>query len=152
MKKKFSRKWIASKQPRKKRKYRANAPQHIKAKMLASNLSKELREKYQRRSLAIRKGDSVKITRGKFKTKKGKVGSVNLSKLKVVIEGLQRAKKDGTKVNVLFDPSNLQIQELNLDDKMRMKSINKEEAGTEEKKKGEKDKTEAVKEKEKNAS
>jgi large subunit ribosomal protein L24 len=126
MKKKFSIKWLGSKQPRKQRKYRANAPLHRRAKMLSSNLNKELRKKYNRRSFTLRKGDSVLVMNGEFKTKKGKISSVNLSKLKVAIDGLQKTKKDGTKVNILFDPSNLQIQELNLDDKMRMKSISKD--------------------------
>ena len=61
--------------------------------------------------------------RGEFKGKKGKISIVNLVKSKVVIEGIQRTKKDGTKVNVPFAASNLQIQELNLDDKKRIAAI-----------------------------
>ena len=71
MKKKFSKKWKASGKARKQRKYVANAPLHIKKKFLSANLSKELRKKYGR-SLQIRKGDSVKVMRGKFKGKTGK--------------------------------------------------------------------------------
>lgn len=121
MRKKFSKYWKSSKQPRKQRKYRANAPLHIKHKMLSSNLSEELRKKYGKRSMPIRKGDSVVLMNGKFKKKKGKIASVDLKKMRVAIEGIQRAKKDGTKVNVFFDPSNLQVVELNLDDKERVK-------------------------------
>ncbi len=123
MKKQFSKYWKASKQPRKQRKYRAKAPLHIKRKFLSANLSKELRKKYQKRSFPIRKGDSVKIMRGSFKGKTGKINMVDLKRTRVSIEGLQRAKKDGTKVEVFFTPSNLQIKELNLDDKERIKSI-----------------------------
>jgi len=128
MKQKFSTKWIASKQPRKQRKYRYNLPLHLRHKLLSANLSKDLRKKYSRRSFPLRKSDTVKIMRGKFKKKTGKVSIVNLSKLKVAIEGVQVQKKDGTKVNIYFDPSNLQIIELNLEDTERTKSLGRKNA------------------------
>lgn len=119
MKRKYSTHWKASKQPRKQRKYRANAPLHVRRKMVSVNLSKELRKKYSKRNFPICKGDNVKIMRGAFAKKSGKIELVNLQKMKVRIDGIYRTKKDGTKVSVWFDPSNLQIKELNLDDKMR---------------------------------
>ena len=123
MKQKFSKYWVASRQPRKQRKYRANAPLHIKRKFMSANLSKDLRKKYGRRSFVLIKGDNVKIMIGKFKKKTGKISSVNLKKSKISIEGIQRTKKDGTKINVWFHPSNLQIKELNLEDSKRRKAI-----------------------------
>ena len=111
--------WKASKQPRKQRKYSANAPLHLKKKFLSMNLSKELRKKYKKRNLPARKNDVVLIMRGKFKGKKGKILSVNLKKLKVIVEGIQVKKQDGSKVNVALIPSKLQIIELNLEDKKR---------------------------------
>lgn len=123
MKKTFSKHWKASKQPRKQRKYLARAPIHIKRKLFSAHLSKELRKKHQRRSFTLRKGDTVKIMRGSFKGKTGKIASLDSRRKKVSIEGVQRAKRDGTKVNIFFDSSNLQIQELNLEDKERIKSI-----------------------------
>lgn len=128
MKKKFSIKWKSSKQKRKQRKYRFNAPLHIRKKLISANLSKELRKKYNRRSFPLRKGDLVKIMRGSFKGKSGKIEKVNLKKLKVSIEGIQRQKKDGTKINVWFDPSKLQIIELNLEDKKRLKKLENKNA------------------------
>ena len=129
MKKKFSAKWIASKQTRKQRKYRANAPTHVRSKMISANLSKTLRQKYNRRSFRLRKGDEVKILKGEFKGKKGKIASLKLDKLKVTIEAMQRTKKDGTKTEVVFDPSNLQIEVFNLDDKKRIAALNKKTKG-----------------------
>lgn len=126
MKKEFSVKWKSSKQARKQRKYLANAPFHLRHKLMASNLSKELRKKYSRRNFPVRKGDNVRVMRGKFKGKTGKISLVNLKKLRVSIEGIQAQKKDGTKINVYFNPSKIQIQELNLDDKERIKAIKKE--------------------------
>jgi len=140
MKQKFSNKWKASRQPRKQRKYRANAPIHVKHKLISANLSKDLRKKYGKRSFPIRKNDSVKIMRGEFKGKKGKIDSIDLSKLRVMIEGIFRSKKDGSKVGVYFNPSNLQIQELNLEDVKRKEALerkNKEEAEETKEKKAE---------------
>jgi len=123
MKKNFSVAWKGSKQARKQRKYAAEAPNHIKQKMLASHLSKELRAKYGKRAFSIRKGDTVKIMNGEFKKKTGKIADINLMKMKVSIEGIQIGKKDGSKVNIYFPASNLMITELNLDDKERLNSI-----------------------------
>ena len=127
MKKEFSKKWKASKQPRKQRKYLANAPLSIKKKFLSVNLSKDLRKKFGTRNAEIRKNDNVKILRGKFKKKQGKVIEVQIKKGRVAIENIQIKKQDGSKINVFFHPSNLQIIELNLDDrKDRFSKKNKE--------------------------
>ena len=125
MKKDFSKSWKSSRQPRKQRKYVFNAPLHIRHKLVSANLSKELRKKYGKRSFPLRKGDSVKIMIGEFKKKTGKIASVDLKRLRMAIEGIQRTKKDGSKVNVWFDASNLQIQELNLEDKKRIDAISR---------------------------
>lgn len=119
MKQKFSKKWIGSRQPRKQRKFRHNAPLHIRKKMMSVNFSKELRKKYGKRNFPIIKGDNVRIMRGEFKNKTGKIEKVNSKKMKLIIEGIYRTKKDGTKITVKFDPSNLQIKELELNDKKR---------------------------------
>jgi len=123
MKQKFSTKWISSVQPRKQRKYRANVPLHLKHKLISTNLAKELRTKYGKRNIPVIKGDKVKIMNGEFKSKTGKINIVSNYKLKVAIEGIQKTKKDGTKVNFYFEPSNIQIQELNLEDKKRLKIL-----------------------------
>lgn len=123
MKKKFSNFWKASKLPRKQVKYRANAPFHIRHKMISANLSKELRKKYGKRNVPLRKGDEIKIMRGEFKGKKGRVENVNLKKMKIMIAGIFRTKKDGTKIEVSFDSSKLQIIELNLEDKKRREIV-----------------------------
>ena len=121
MKKKFSTKWKSSKQPRKQRKYLANAPLHIRKKFVSVNLSKELRKENGKRNLPVKKGDLVKIMRGKFKGKRGKILEVKLKLSKVTVEGIQVKKQDNSKVNIKLQPSNLQIVELNLEDEKRLK-------------------------------
>ena len=100
MKRKFSKSWKSSKQPRKQRKYAANAPLHLKRKLLSVNLSKDLRKKYGKRNMMIRKEDVVKIMRGKFKGKQGKVLEVKTKFEKVFVEKIQVKKRDGSSVNV----------------------------------------------------
>ena len=123
VKSKFAKSWKSSKQPRKQRKYRYNAPLHIKSKFISSHLSKELREKYKKRSIRTRKNDKVKILRGQFKGKTGKVERVDTRRNKIYITGIEVIKKDGTKVLYSINPSNLMILELNLDDKKRVKAL-----------------------------
>jgi large subunit ribosomal protein L24 len=123
MKKKFSRSWNKSKQTRKQRKYRFNAPLNIKSKFMGCHLSKELRGKYKKRSVAVRKGDSIKVLRGQFKGKTGKIDRADVKKSKVYITGIEITKKDGTKALYPIHPSNLIINELNLEDKKRIKLL-----------------------------
>ncbi len=130
MKRKFSTSWKSSKQPRKQRKYSANAPLHLKRKLLSVNLSKELRKKYGKRNIGIRKGDTVKIMKGKFKKKQGKVLIVKTKRQKIYIESMQVKKLEGSKVNVPFRAPNLQIVELNIDDKKRLEKLRKETENT----------------------
>ncbi|MCR4284893.1 MAG: 50S ribosomal protein L24 [archaeon] len=123
MKSKFNKKWNSSKQPRKQVKFRAMAPTHIKRKLMASILDKPLRVKYGKRNLGIRRGDEVKIMRGKFKGKQGKVGKVDPKNNRLQVEGVQRAKKGGEKVETWFSPSKVKIMLLNTDDSKRMKKL-----------------------------
>ena len=132
MKETFNTTWTASKQPRKQRKYSYNAPLHLRHKKLSATLSKELKKKYDCRNLEVRKGDTVKLMRGKFAKKQGKVLQVSLTKEKIIIDGIQATKRDGTKVGVWFDCSNVMIILLNLDDTRRLKR--KKKVGEEEKK------------------
>ena len=112
-----------SKQPRKQRKALYEAPLHKRQKLMAAPLSKELREKFHRRSLPVRKGDTVKVMRGDFKGKVGKVVRVDLKKLRIYIEGVTRKKSTGEEVYVPIHPSNVMIIDADMSDKMRQKII-----------------------------
>ena len=105
----WSSSWKASKDPGKQRKYRYNAPLHIRKKLLSSHLSKSLREKTGKRSITPRKGDTVRILRGAFKGRQGKIEEVSLKKLKVRIEGIEIRKPDGSIHKPWIDPSNIEI-------------------------------------------
>ncbi len=119
MKREWSNKWIASTQPRKQRKFRHNAPLHVRQKFVSAHLSEILRRRFGRRSLPLRKGDEVKVMRGEDKGFTGKVERVDLKNSKVYIEGLTVKKVDGSEVMKPIEPSNLLIVEPKMDDKRR---------------------------------
>jgi len=119
MKSKFSKTWNKSKQPRKQRKFLANAPLHIKSKLISSHLSVELRKKYGFRSFRLKTGDKVKVMRGQYKGKEEKVIEVNLRKQKVYLDKIQITRIDGNTAKIPFKSSNLMITDLDLSDKKR---------------------------------
>ena len=121
--KNFSSTWKSSKKPRKQRKYRLSAPLHIKQKFVQSHLSKDLRKKYGKRSIGLRKGDKVKIMQGQFKKHEGKIEMIDLKKTRAFVNGVELTKRDGTKRLFALHPSNLMITELNLEDKLRQKAL-----------------------------
>jgi len=86
---------------------------------MSVNLSKELRKKYGKRNFPAIKGDEIRIMRGEFKNRISKITDVDLKNMKIIIDGIYRTKKDGTKIQVEFEPSNLQIKNLELNDKKR---------------------------------
>lgn len=120
MKQVYSKSWKASKSPAKQRKYVFNAPLHLRGKFISSMLSKDLKTKYSKNSLRVRKGDKVKVLRGQFKGKEGKIESVDLQRGRVYMEKVETVKKDGTKTQYPLHPSNLMITELELSDKKRI--------------------------------
>ncbi len=95
------------------------APKHKQLKRCAAPLSKELREKYKRRTVNVRKADIVKVVRGKFKDHAGEVMNVNPTKHGIYVDGVTIKKADGTDVPRAIDPSNVVITQLFLEDKKR---------------------------------
>ena len=60
--------------------------------------------------------------RGKFKGKKGKIGTVDVKHTRIQIDGVQRSKKGGEKVETWFHPSKVKIVSLNEKDSKRFKN------------------------------
>ena len=94
-----------------------------KQRKMAAGFSKDLRSEYGVRGSSLRKGDTVRIAKGDYKGHEGKVSSIDLTSLKITVEGVQMSKMDGTKKNVLISPSQATITKLDLSDKRRKKSF-----------------------------
>ena len=96
------------------RKAHFTAPSHIRRVMMSSPLSKALKDKYNVNAIPVVKGDKVKVTRGSFKGKEGKVTEVYRRKWVIHIEGLTREKVNGSSCKVGVDASKVEITELKL--------------------------------------
>jgi len=88
-----------------------------------SRVSDDLREKFKKKTLRPRKGDSVKIVRGGFKGIEGKVMRVDGAGGKLYIEGVNREKIAGGTALASIDASKVVITNLNLDDKLRKRKV-----------------------------
>lgn len=109
--------------PRKQRKMLYKAPLHVKRKWLASHLSENLLLKYDKRSIPVIKGDTVKVMRGSYRGHEDKVVQVNVKRQIVEIEGVITVKADGKKIAKPMHPSNLLVTKLNLTDKWRRSKL-----------------------------
>ena len=63
--------------------------------MMSAPLSKELRSKYNVRSMPVRKDDEVVVVRGTYKGREGKVVQVYRRKWVIHIERIQKEKVNG---------------------------------------------------------
>ncbi|KAI1007137.1 hypothetical protein K3495_g1083 [Podosphaera aphanis] len=100
---------------RKSRKAHFNAPSSVRRTIMSAPLSKELREKYNVRSIPIRKDDEVLVVRGSNKGREGKITSVYRLKYIVHIERVVKEKSSGQSVPLGIHPSKVVITKLKLD-------------------------------------
>lgn len=121
---------------------------HKREKLLGANLSENLRNQHNKRSMRVIKGDTVKILRGEYVGIEGKVEKVNTERSTLSIEGVQREKIRGGKVKVQIHASNVQIISMNTDDEYRMKGTQKAKDKNAKVKTGKEMKKSAVKKKE----
>lgn len=83
---------------------------------MGAPLSKDLRQKYNVRSMPIRKDDEVQVVRGHYKGQQvGKVVQVYRKKFVIHIERIQREKANGASVHVGIHPSKIVIVKLKMD-------------------------------------
>ncbi|KAI6036329.1 hypothetical protein PISMIDRAFT_25958 [Pisolithus microcarpus 441] len=100
---------------RKSRKAHFTAPSSVRRKIMSSPLAKDLRTKYSVRSLPIRKDDEVRIVRGKYKDREGKVTQVYRKKWVIYVDRVQRDKSNGASVPIGIHPSKVVITTIKLD-------------------------------------
>ena len=96
-----------------------------KNKQIASPLSKQLSERYRKKSARILKGDTVKILRGEFKGVDGKISQVSIKNNGVAVEGTKKEKTKGEKFDVYTHASNVLITSLNTSDRWRITKLEK---------------------------
>lgn len=90
---------------------------------VSAHLSKELRSQYKRRSMGVRKGDEIKIVRGKNFGRGGSVTDVDTKNKKILVSGITVKRTIGTEKQLPIEPSNVVITNLNLDDNARQRIL-----------------------------
>jgi len=100
-----------------------NAPLHKKRKWISSHLAENLLLKYDRRSLPVVKGDTVKVMRGNYRGHEDKISKVNVRDQTVEIEGVTITTAKGTKIAKPIHASTLLITKLNVTDKWRRQKL-----------------------------
>ena len=99
---------------RKARRAHFQAPSHVRRILMSAPLSKELRAKYNVRSIPVRKDDEIRVTRGNFKGKDGKVTACYRLKWVIHVDKVQREKANGSTVPIGIHPSNVEVTKLKL--------------------------------------
>ncbi len=112
-----------SEKAKKQRKRLYNAPHHTRRKVMSATLNDKLRERYNTRSLPLRKGDEVEVMRGSFKGHVDKVAKVDRKHYRVYIEDITVQKADEAQVPYGVHPSNLRIVKLDLSDPLRKEKL-----------------------------
>eukprot|EP00906_Rhabdomonas_costata_P038324 RCo054084 len=100
---------------RKNRKAYFTAPSHVRRVLMSSHLGKELRVKYNVRSMPIRRDDEVRVMSGAHKGREGKVVTCYRKKMKIYIDKITREKANGATVNIPIHPARVEIVKLKLD-------------------------------------
>ncbi len=123
---------MSSKQPRKQRLARYNAPYHRRHREMAAPVDRGLRERQLSRgfmyprAMPVRKGDRVLIARGEGKgNSTSSIAKVDRKARKVYIEGFTYFKSDGTELQRPIDASNLIIVNPDWTDVRRRKMLNR---------------------------
>merc|ERR1712196_52502 len=100
---------------RKSRAAHFSAPSSERRKNMSAHLNKDLKMKYNVKSMPIRKDDEVIVVRGSNAGREGKVIQCYRKKYVIHIERVTREKSNGSTVNVGIHPSNVMITKLKLD-------------------------------------
>ena len=113
---------VASKR-RAQRKLQLSAPSSIKRRLMSCHLNKTLRDQYK----IIKRGDEVKILKGKSKGKLGKVVQVYRRRNVIYVDKVNREKQNGQSVFLPIRPCHCVIEKL-LINKDRTKTIERRAA------------------------
>ena len=112
-----------TRQPRKQRKGRREAPLHERHRHVRATLSDDLREEYDRRSARVNAGDTVEVMRGDFAGEEGEVLEVDLDAEIIHVEEVTVESADGEEVPRPLDTSNVRLTELDLEDDRRRERL-----------------------------
>lgn len=123
---------VVSRLPRKQRRYHFTAPASVRRRWLSAPLSRELRARYGRRQLPIRKGDSVLVTSGSYVGREERVAKIDTRGGTVTLDNVTLKKADAKLKELPLRPSHLLLTRLNLSDPWRRRRLKAPESAADE--------------------
>ncbi len=114
--------------PRRQRKALYTADLFERHRRMAVPLSRELRRRYGRRQLTVRKGDTVRILTGSYKGREERVAKVILRSYSVTLDNVTGKAADAKLKPLNIRPSHLLLTKLNLSDPWRRRILKVPEA------------------------
>jgi large subunit ribosomal protein L24 len=110
-------------QARKQRRAAFAASSFARHRQMTVCLSRELRTRYKRRALPVRKGDTVRIISGSFEGREERVSKVDMRSLRVTLDNVTTKKVDQKLKPLPIRSSHLILTRLNLADPWRRKVL-----------------------------
>jgi large subunit ribosomal protein L24 len=122
-----------SRQPRRQRKAMYDADHQERRRRMAVPLSRELRTRYGRRSLPVRKGDTVRVLSGSYSTvgEERRVAKVNRRDYRLTLDNVTTKTADAKLKPLPIRASHLVLTKLNLSDPWRRRILKVPEAEVE---------------------
>ena len=114
---------VASRQPRRQRKALFTADTFERRRRMSVPLSRELRTRYGRRSLPVRKGDTVRILSGSYVGREERVAKVHRRDYAVSLDNVTGKAADAKLKPLPIRPGHLVLTRLNLSDPWRRRVL-----------------------------
>ncbi len=123
-----------SRLPRKQRKAAFSAHNFARRRMVSVPLSKELRTRYGRRQMPVRKGDTVRVLSGSYEGQEERVAKIDMRTRTLTLDNVTLKKADQKLKPLPVRPNHLLITKLNLSDawRRRILKVTEEPAAAEE--------------------
>ncbi|HEV2167221.1 MAG TPA: 50S ribosomal protein L24 [Thermoplasmata archaeon] len=112
-----------SRQPRRQRLARFEADHFERRRRMAVPLSRELRRRYSRRSLPVRKGDTVRILSGSFRGREERVAKIDRRGYAVTLDNVTTKTGDQKLKPLPIQLTHLVLTRLNLSDAWRRRVL-----------------------------
>jgi large subunit ribosomal protein L24 len=118
----------SSRQPRRQRKAIFAADAFHRGKRMALPLSRELRARYRRRNLPVRKGDTVRVLTGSYVGREERVARIDRRSYSITLDNVTVKKADAKLKPLPIRLSHLLLTKLNLADPWRRRVLRVTEA------------------------
>jgi large subunit ribosomal protein L24 len=122
----------SSRQPRRQRKAHFNLAPHQRHELFTIPLSRELRNRYHRRRLTVRKGDTVRVLAGSFVGREERVAKVDRRRMRIILDNVTLRKADKKLQQLPLNTGHLLLTRLNLTDAWRRRILREPEPVEEE--------------------